>query len=466
MRSNSSRIMGLRPQALFVLLVLLLGVLWLGGGSARADVAGQALARLASWGVLIVSALAARQMHFRDCSPVFWLFIGFLAVPLIQLIPLPMSIWAAVPGRELFAESFALSSANQSWRPLSVSPGATWNAASSLVVPFSVLFLLANIKKVERSWLVSILLLMVIASALVGILQFAGSDFKNPLINHVPGGVSGTFANRNHFALLLALACVIAPVWAFMRRDQLSWRIPLATAVVLLALLTILASGSRAGMVVGAIAILLGPLVVREDIGRLFRNTPRWTMPAAIAITVAIVALLVFISIMSGRATSIDRLATVDVGGDMRGRGLPTVLAITSANFPFGVGMGGFDAAFRTLEPNAILQLFYFNHAHNDWLELVMEAGAFSVVLLVVTVLWWLKASLTVWRRKKSAPHEQIIGRLGAAMILLVMLASAVDYPLRTPLMMAVVAIAACWLAWGERAAREAASLPEDRRTL
>lgn len=464
--ARRSSLRGTRPQIEFVLLAALLAVIWLCGGSSRADVLGQAIVRAAAGGGIVLAALFAHKVDIRSSRPVFWLLGGAAVLPLIQIVPLPPSLWMALPARELFTEPANIAGGVQPWRPISISPAATLNALFSLIVPVSVLVLAASLRETDRPWLLSALLLSVIAAMLMGLLQFSGAGFDNPFVNGVRGSIDGMFANRNHFALFLAFACLMAPVWAFVQRDQLSWRLPAAVGIILLAALTILATGSRAGMAVGVLSLALGPLIVREDVMRLFRDMPRWALPTTIAALASTIIAFVGVSFLSGRAASIDRLTMLDVGGDMRQEGLGPVLDIVRANFPFGVGMGGFDAAFRIAEPNQFLKLLYFNHAHNDWLELVMEGGAFGLVLLVAALWWWIRASMVVWRRTKTGAVAQIAGRLGSAMILLVLLASIADYPARTPMIMAMLVIAACWLAWGQQCARDRASLPREARSL
>lgn len=58
-------------------------------------------------------------------------------------------------------------------------------------------------------------------------------------------------ANRNHFALLLAIGLLTAPMWGVEAGSVLRVRAPIALGLVLLLVLTILASGSRAGIVLG-----------------------------------------------------------------------------------------------------------------------------------------------------------------------------------------------------------------------
>ena len=346
-----------------------------------------------------------------------------------------------------------------------MSPGATLNSLSSLIVPLTTLLLMAGLAQEDRHRVVHLLLVMVVLSILIGLIQLSGSGFFNPLVNYRAGSVSGTFANRNHFALLLAIGCMIAPLWALTRRDQAGWRLPVAIALTLLVALTILASGSRAGVLLGALALILAPLITREQVVRIFRGLPRWAMPTTIGAVFAAAIVIIAISFYAGRAESIDRLASADIDSDMRKLGLPAVVEIATSHFPFGVGFGSFDAAFRIAEPTEILQIYYFNHAHNDWLELVLESGAFGLVVAGAATLWWLGASWKVWQHSKSVSQARVNGRFGSAALFLIMLASVVDYPARTPMIMATAVVAACLLAWGSKAHGND-SLPGEHRSL
>ncbi|MFI2901517.1 O-antigen ligase family protein, partial [Klebsiella aerogenes] len=88
----------------------------------------------------------------------------------------------------------------------------------------------------------------------------------------------------------------------------------------------------------------------------------------------------------------------LDAGADVRVHALPSVLAMIRIYFPAGSGFGGFDTIFRVHEPYALLKPTYFNHAHNDWLEILLDGGLPAALLLVVALGWWLRASIRVWR--------------------------------------------------------------------
>src|SRR3546814_10970953 len=79
---------------------------------------------------------------------------------------------------------------------------------------------------------------------------------------------SDLFANRNHFALFLAMGCLIAPVWAFAGKQNARWRAPVALALMTLFALIILATGSRAGILTGLLAMALGLALCWHNVRR------------------------------------------------------------------------------------------------------------------------------------------------------------------------------------------------------
>lgn len=433
-----------RPGLFLIFLSILLVTLWLGGGASRPDVPGQLLVRSVSWISLIVVILVGGRPTFGDVWPVALLLLAGLVLALAQLVPLPPGLWQALPGRALLVDAARVSGEGQPWRPWSIVPGATINAASSLIVPIVTLLLANALHGSDRRAVAGLLLGLIVASAMAGLLQFSGTSLENPLVNGTPGDVSGLFANRNHFALFIALGCVLAPAWAFQEDRRPRWRAPVALALVPLLALVILASGSRAGIILGVLGIGMGLALAQRGIRRELGRYPRWAAPALVLGVVLVVAAVVAISVAAGRAVSIDRAVMIDPGQDIRSRGLPTVLAMVREYWPAGSGLGGFDPVFRIHEPPDLLKLTYFNHAHDDFLEVVLDSGLPGLLLILAGLGWWARASFRAWRNHDGI--YPIAARLGSALLLLVIVASVFDYPGRTPLIMAMSVIAAVWL--------------------
>lgn len=447
---------GFAASPAFLILSVLLIVLWIAGGGSRPDLLGQVVVRTATFGLAIVALLAGVRPVPKAARPVGLILLATLALVLAQLVPLPSAFWLALPGRGDLADAAAVIGAPQPWRPMAIVPGAAVNAAFSLSVPLVVFALVSALDGKDRRRLPGLVLLMVAGTMIVGLLQFSGAGYHNIFVNDTVGEVSGTFANRNHFALFLSIGCLIAPVWAFSESGGVRWRGPIALALILLFLLTILASGSRAGILTGGMALFIGLIFARHGLKRMSARTPRWMLPAIIAGTLTIVFGGVLLSIVADRAVSIDRALGLEAGGDMRTRALPVMLAMVPAYFPWGAGAGSFDPLFRMHEPFALLKTTYFNHAHNDFLEILLDTGLPGLLLLLAATGWWLIASIRAWR----TPGSSLAPRLGSAVLLLVFVASAFDYPARTPVIMAVLVIAATWLTKAEQPSRPA--LPGD----
>ncbi len=423
-----------------VLLIALLATIWIAGGAARADALGQAVVRAAAWIAIVSVILFGTRPSVSKVRPALYFFSAVLALVLVQLVPLPPALWQALPGRSVFADIATITAQPTPWRPLAIVPGAAMNAAASLIVPFAVLVLIAGLEEREFNWLPAIVLAMIVAAAMIGLLQFSGAGFNNPFVNDSPGQVSGNMANRNHFSLLLALGCVVAPMWLFYRGAWRGWRAPVTGGLVLLFVLIILASGSRAGLIIGMLAIAIGLLLVRQGIRRERRPIPRWVFPAIVAGSVLTLALFVALSVGADRAISIDRLLNGETGEDLRTRYRPIVVAMIETYFPAGSGFGGFDPIFRLQESVDVLKLTYFNHAHNDFLEILLDGGLPALMLLLAALCWWIGASIRAWRKGSN------ITKLGSAMLGLIFVAEAFDYAARTPMMMTMIVIAAIWL--------------------
>lgn len=122
---------------------------------------------------------------------------------------------------------------------------------------------------------------------------------------------------------------------------------------------------------------------------------------------------------------------------------------------PIGSGFGSFDPVFRMYEPDELLHPGYFNHAHNDWLELALTGGLPALLLLAAFILWAGWRLYSSFRTPASDPALRV--RSGGLVLLVLAGASVSDYPLRTPILAALLALACAWLArsGGEQPAAE-----------
>lgn len=439
-------------SAAFWVLSVLLVICFAFGGSARGDVASLMVLRPLT---VLALGFALWHLEFAQIAAhrfLFGLGLALVALPLLHLIPLPPAVWIQLPGRGLVADIDASAGLGGLWRPLSLAPDATGNALFAVLVPISVLLLGVQLDPRERFRLVPIVLFMGGLSALFGLLQILG-DTSGPLYFYDvtnEGSAVGLFANRNHQALLLAM---LFPMLALLARGR---RTPVRLMALLAGLVLvplILITGSRAGLVAAAIAIGSVPLLMgegRRDIsageGAGLRQQPRsprsrWLIPGLGGLA------LVALTIALGRGEAWQRLVEGSSQPDGRLQILPTLLAMAVSYAPFGSGIGSFEPLFQVNEPDGLLSPTYMNHAHNDWLELVITGGVPAALLALVVLAAWVLRARTAFLRSNPASATVPVARLGLVILLLAGLASLVDYPLRVPAMAALGALAVLWAA-------------------
>ncbi len=127
-----------------------------------------------------------------------------------------------------------------------------------------------------------------------------------------------------------------------------------------------------------------------------------------------------------------------------------TTIEAIKDTFPAGTGLGSFPQVYRTYENQNSVGSELVNHAHNDYLEFVMELGLAGLVLILAFIFWWANRTFQVWR---SSYKGGDLGRAGSVVVLVVLLHSMVDYPIRTSAMAVFVAMACALMVpvWSRR---------------
>ena len=433
---------GMRYPELYILSGLLI-VLAIAGGASRAGEWGQLFVRVAAILAMLALTVTRRQRNWQSVRLPL-ILLGLVAgIAALQLVPLPPALWTMMPGRAPFMAAVPIGP--QPWRPINLTPDEGLNTLLSLSVPLAILVTLASVPAARRATVVDIMLGMIISSALVGSIELAGGGFASPFINNTPGDASGLFANRNHQALLLALGLPLLAVRAFRSTDRrmrpMAWALAIALAVWLLML--ILATGSRAGLALAGLGLMSSVIIVWRSLKRTGLRLPRWALPAFIGAIGAVIALVVFVGMASDRAQSLTRLAASGEAGDIRVSSLPLLRNLIGSYFPFGSGFGSFDPVFRIIEPFDLLAPTYFNHAHNEVIELLIETGIAGAAIIGYLLFAWAYLGRSCWRSLRSG---SAIGFASWSALTMIAVASLVDYPARTPIIMAIAMLCA-WLA-------------------
>lgn len=429
----------------FAVLCVIALICALTGGSSQATQPALLVLRPAMVVGIVAILLIPGRMDWRSIGPLPLLLALFAATMLIQLVPLPPALWLAMPGHDRYA--VAVKEMPQTWRSITLTPDLTINSLLALLPALATLVAFAGMRDQQRKhaiWLIVAIALIDIVFVLVQV--GGGSESWAFLygqgVDLVP---TGLLANRNHQALLLAT--VFPTLAVAVRAYRSSGRIGLLSAIgmALVLIPIILLSGSRTGTALAVVAVLASVWLLPQ------RNTsaPRLSRRLIFFGALGLLALLVVATVISGRALSIERLADVAAGErDMRWRALPTMVAMTRDFFPFGIGYGAFDPVFRGYEPDQFLYNTYFNRAHNDLLETLMSGGLPGLAVVLAFVGWFLGKLRVDWRSgERDNAYSAYFGRAASLIIILMLIASLVDYPLRTGIVSMVFSLACCWVA-------------------
>jgi O-antigen ligase len=446
----------LRQRLLLGFLVLL----FLFGGSARADVASLALLRpIAAFSLVCLIALGWRNAWATARGPVLVLTSAMLLV-LLHVIPLPPGIWTALPGRQVVVDTMAVTGITPGWMPLTLAPVEGWNQLFALTVPAAALLAMVWAGAAATRPVILLLLAVIMTSALLGLLQSIGP--ANSLlyfyrITNEGMGV-GLFANRNHQAMLLACFFPLLAVWAStITGSAESQRAKTAVALGLgLAVLPLLfVTGSRSGLALAAVGIASAFVVFRRPKAG-FRARGQEKTRRIVGFLVAVtMVIMVLVAALSTRSVALQRMVENDPADDLRFQALPTITDAIATFFPFGSGAGSFVQVYKLLEPDSLLGPAYFNHAHNDLAEIALEYGMFGIALMIAAAVLWGVGVIRLWKRRRAGADRpdraQIYGWAGASILLILGLGSIVDYPLRVPSLAGFAAIASVWMTWALR---------------
>lgn len=406
----------------------LLACLLLGGSAQGAW--PNALLRLAGVGILAWAAIEGpREPLTRTARQLILLVGAMIALLVLQFMPLPPAIWTHLPGREAQLSGFATLGLSPGWEPWSLAPFATLSAALALLPPIAMLAAVVLLRAYTKVGLVLALVTGTILGLGLGVLQVTSPEAEQGrfyLQHEFNGGTpSGFFANPNHMATLLLLnipflaAVLKAGGEQGKSRSALHARWFLGGVAILVMVAGILLNRSLA-----ALAILV-PVSVASAIllFRLPRLVRLGLIVGAAALLVAFAAIL-FSPLRDQwlRGDAVNSVSTRHdffVVGSQVGRDYS----------PAGSGIGTFAQVYRQREPfGTIDPTVFVNHAHDDYLELWIEAGLPGLCLVAIFLFWW----FSTVRQMLRDPSSDAFARAGSIGSAAVLIHSLVDFPLRT----------------------------------
>ncbi|MBL4774897.1 MAG: O-antigen ligase family protein [Mariprofundus sp.] len=377
----------------------------------------------------------------RAAKPILLILAVFNLWLIIQVIPLPigwvqiLSPQAAAVYLSAFpqAEFIALS--------LDVHSSAISLLKSLAYMMFFwlALMLIDNRRKLE--WLAYVILVGALFQASYGTyMVIGGGEFSFFLKkeDHL-GLATGTFLNRNHFAGYLEMSLAVG-IGLFISTlsdvQHHSWRARIRSflnavlsrkGLIRLMLIIICAglimSRSRMGNAAFFISLLF--------VGVLFLLTAKHATKSTSILLLSLIVLdVVLVGSWVGVERVVERMEHTSTETETRVEvARDTMLMIK--DYPLtGVGGGNYFSSFPAYRGHDIQS--YYNHTHNDYLELLSEFGAVGMSLLVMVVLLSLFSGIRAIRRRSS---PLLLGMAFASVMgtVSILIHSTVDFNLQIP---------------------------------
>ena len=381
--------------------------------------------------------------------PLVILLGAVVALPLVQLLPLPEFLWNQLPGRSFYGAASSAAGSTPGYRTLSLIPYVTESALLALLVPVAVFVATVSTSETQLKQLINLFIGLAVLQAIIGLAQFGtGSMTVLPgLEGEAISAAHGTYPNSDHLAGFLEMALPVAlgllianiqvgrgaPARATRKaplRQRISKlftsgirfnRVVIYGAAGLAILLGLTFSHSRSGVALAMLGILLTSLIFGRRVGG--QRSSR--------LVVAFMVIAIALSLEIGLSSVLSRFTGKGMTDDMRWSIYAATIQGIREFFPLGSGFGTYPAIFRRFQPGSIPD--FVNHAHNDYLEWLFEGGLAAALLMIgflaVYVMRWRK----IWPREDYCPPYGFM-RISAGIGLLMMgLHGMIDFNLHIP---------------------------------
>jgi O-antigen ligase len=384
----------------------------------------------------------------RGLTTLFILFAAMIALVLFQMIPLPEGLLKLISPASLYTYNTFGNAPTGTFHPVTVHPWATRQELFKVLAYAAIFFVIVShyrTKEQVRTLVKTILWMgcFLVLFTIVQKITWNGRIFWIYPVDEVLKSGSriwGSYINRDHFAGYMEMAIPLgmglllysAPrvralpesalglkVARFLANEKL---VPYALMFLLVLLMTaaLFMTFSRGGIIAFVVSSLFFAWITRR------RRTLR-SKTALLTILAAVIFAAVVLAAwdqLEERFSALeeDHISRLNVWQDSLGivRDYPVL----------GTGLGTFENAYMRYQTT--MPRFLFDHAHNDYVELVTDTGVLGLLLGVGMALVFFRSAFRRWRRKHGM-FGKCIGAGGLASFVAIATHSFTDFNLHIP---------------------------------
>jgi hypothetical protein len=424
------------PSPFTLTVAVLSAAMLLGGGQGHL---GDTLTQLLA--LALLASLFWRYPKRHDWPKVALLALFPALAVMSYLLPLPEALIQAGSARQaVLTTSQAIT--EPAWQAGLIAV-ASERALFWLLPALSIYLAGLQFSQRQRQRLVLVVIFWVFIGSVIGLAQKAfGEESLLYFFNNTNRGSSvGFFANSNHYAI--AMAASLPLVWAglmWLINHRTQYRIHplwflLFCGIAMMFVLGFMLSDSRAGLVLGILGcFLMLPAIIAAD---RHHGSKRWLFAfLAIGSFIFFLISLYFIRLQF-QESPLD---------DLRWKFAPIVQDAARDFAPMGSSPGSFWFVFPRYEAFMSGNIIV-NHAHNDYLELWLEMRwLFAAAALPLLAAYLLQGYKLWFKAADIAVHTKLLARAAWIGLLILMIHSLVDYPLRTTAISAFAGLLAALL--------------------
>lgn len=391
---------------------------------------------------------------FRGARAILWLLAIWLAYLMLQWLPLPYAMRSMLSPE---GASIRVLAGEIGWGPLSVAPYSTfhyWLKSAAYVSTFALILLLVN-SKIRLVMLGYMLVLSGVFQASYGsIMTLSGLEYGFLMKKaFYTGFATGTYVNRDHLAgyLEMALAVGIGLLFAttYEKSEARTWRqrlrnwlnlasshkLPLRLMLAVMVIGLVL-TRSRMGNTAFFASMLVSGLLTLSafrnqagSVAKMFRHSD--TRSAVILIASLVVIDTFIVGAWFGVEKLAQRIAATSVANDAERIYVSEDTLDLLKDYPLtGAGGGSFHLAFMRYRDPELRN--YYDHAHDDYLEIMADNGAIGIALLGSSVVLSLRAALlALYRRRDGLMRGMAFSSIMGTSALLIH--GTVDFNLQIP---------------------------------
>jgi len=291
-----------------------------------------------------------------------------------------------------------------------LSVGRSLDSTLFVISMLAVFWFAVSLTEVQRARVAQFFLIAVVINFAFSLIQFSAKSPETTIALFPYSVTAGFFENERHLSSLLFVAIPFV-ILAFKNTSWFFLSVPLALVLSLYQFVL----GSVIGVFIGLTCLLASLAAIEE--------TRSIKISATVAAAIGGAGLVYFVPDLLEVQTS-DGVARTDL--------FQRALGAIWNYWPYGSGFGTFPLVYPPFGSPAGTNLSFASHAYNDYLELVVEGGVLVSLSIIAYVV-----GVVIVAARGGLSNLQKTALLG---IVVLLIHSGVDYPLRTMTMAMVFA--------------------------